>query len=154
MANMHKTAPGVDRINKTRQTREQHRLARTSLVLLGLTMTVVGVLALLPVSMGHTTLVLGLFQAGTLPGLARLVSGLVTLAMAAAPRFRPVRWYALVIGLVFGVISIAGGVGGTVFGLYQASAADDGLHALVAVVALGIWGLTEAWSADQVGKTV
>src|SRR5262249_55770974 len=151
MADMHETARGVDGTNKTHENREQHRVARMFLALLGLALTALGVRALLPMQTGHTTLVLGLFQAGALPGIVRLVSGLVTLAMAAAPVFRPVRWYALLIGLMYGVISITGGVGGTIFGLLGTSAADNSLHALVAVVALGIWGLTQDWPTEQLG---
>jgi hypothetical protein len=98
--------------------------------ILGLVLTIVGIA--------------GFFVAGNLLGfevdtthnIVHLLSGLVALFAFSSSQLYS-RWYLIVFGLVYGLVTVIGfTMGGDILGLFHVNAADNYLHLAIAAVCL------------------
>ncbi|MBI1934605.1 DUF4383 domain-containing protein [Candidatus Peregrinibacteria bacterium] len=96
---------------------------------LGVVLTILGVAGFLSDGM------LFLFAVNGVHNALHLVSGLV--ALYAAGSKENARWYLMVFGAVYAVVTIAGFLwNGDIFGIFWTNRADDYLHAIIAITAL------------------
>jgi hypothetical protein len=78
------------------------------------------------------------FQVDTLHNVVHLLSGIVALAAVGAGESYA-RLYLIVFGLVYALVTVVGFVnGGDILGLFETNAADNYLHAAIALVTLGV----------------
>lgn len=76
------------------------------------------------------------FEVGTLHNIIHILSGVVAL-VAASSGDGYARLYLIVFGVVYGLVTVLGfAMNGSVLGLFTVNAADNYLHAAIAVVSL------------------
>lgn len=98
--------------------------------ILGAVLTLVGIAGFVT---GDPLLV---FKIDNVHNVVHLLSGLVALG-AAATSMKYARWYLIVFGVVYGLVTVLGFVSGTdVLGLFEINTADNYLHLAIAVVSL------------------
>lgn len=106
-------------------------MARLYAAVLGAVFVLVGILGFL----GDTKL-FGIFEVNTVHNLIHLVSGAVAL-LAAWRGLGYARLYARVFGAIYALVTILGLVlGGDILGIIHVNAADNALHALIAIATL------------------
>ncbi len=111
-------------------------LSRICAFLLGGTITLIGVFALIP-AYTPNGYVFDIFAVNTLQTGAHLATGIVGVLIALARRGRYAAWYLLAMGMVYGVLTIFGFVfEGNFAGLAYFNFQDNLLHASFALVAL------------------
>jgi hypothetical protein len=77
-----------------------------------------------------------IFQVGTVQNIIHLASGLVAL-ICAALSYNAAKWYLIVFGLLYGVVTVVGFVNdGNVLNIIQVNEADNYLHLGISVIAL------------------
>lgn len=114
-------------------------MLRKTATMLGAVLLVAGIAGFIP---ALTTMddakdphVLGLFEAGTLHNIIHIASGLAALFLAKS--VAGAKLYFKVFGVVYGLVTILGLVGGdNVLGLFDINLADNLLHIAITVVAL------------------
>lgn len=100
--------------------------------LLGIIFIVIGVLGFV------NNPILGIFEVDTMHNSVHLLSGILALAAAASGESLS-RLYLIVFGIVYGVVAIIGfTMAGNILGLFTANAADNYLHAAIALVCLAV----------------
>lgn len=78
------------------------------------------------------------FQVSTAFNVLHLLVGVIGLAAASSGESYS-RMYLIVVGIVYGIVTVIGFVnGGDILGLFDVNDADNYLHAAVAVVCLGV----------------
>jgi hypothetical protein len=114
---------------------------------LGAVLALVGVLGfILPLAPDGN--LLGIFAIDPLHNVVHLLSGIVGLAAGFAAGSRYARMYALVFGLVYALVTVVGFIMGTsVLGLITVNVADNFLHLLIAISALGVYFASSTPSA-------
>ena len=97
----------------------------------------VGVLGFVPGVTTEGGLLLGIFKVSPLHNAIHLVSGLAALIGAASDAYAKV--YFQVFGVVYALVAVVGFVqGDTLLGLVPVNMADNLLHTVIALVALGL----------------
>ena len=126
-------------------------LAKLYAQVFGVVLTIVGIISFLPflqfpAPAGYpagTYLVLGLFAANPLHNIIHILTGLLGLFAGFAAGGRYARYYALVFGIVYALVTIVGIVQvNTVLGLIPINVLDDVLHGLLALAGLAAYFLT------------
>lgn len=97
--------------------------------ILGLVLTLVGVAGFFANGM------LLLFEVDTVHNIVHLASGLVALFAFSSSQLYS-RWYLIIFGLVYGLVTIVGFATGGVFGIMAINAADNYLHLAIAAACL------------------
>ncbi len=98
--------------------------------LLGLVLTLIGIAGF------FTNGMLIVFQVDTVHNVVHLASGLVGLYAFNASQLYS-RWFLIVFGLVYGLVTIIGfAMGGDILGLFMANMADNYLHLGIAAACL------------------
>lgn len=119
-----------------------NNLAKLYATVLGAVLTVVGVLGFVPALAPGGNL-LGIFAIDPLHNIIHILSGVVGLAVAFAARGAYARYYALIFGAVYGLVTIIGFIQGTtVLGLINVNLADNILHLLIAAASLAVFAMT------------
>lgn len=108
---------------------------------LGIVLVVVGLLGFV------NDPVLGIFETDTLHNLVHLASGILALVFASRGESQA-RMFALVLGIVYALVTVLGflGDGDKILGLISYNSADNWLHLLLAVIFL-IFGLKKGGSS-------
>ncbi len=75
------------------------------------------------------------FQVDSTHNIVHIVSGVVAL-LAASTGQSNARWYLVIFGLVYGLVTVLGFMTGSVLGLFEVNAADNYLHLAIAAVSL------------------
>lgn len=121
-----------------------NNIAKTYANILGAVLTLVGILgfvgALTPTtsSAPHGAL-LSIFAVDPIHNIIHLASGIVGLLAANLANGAYARLYAGVFGAVYAIVTIVGFIqGSTVLGLISVNAADNFLHAAIAIVSLAV----------------
>lgn len=121
-----------------------NNIAKTYANILGAVLTLVGILgfvgALTPTtsSAPHGAL-LSIFAVDPIHNIIHLASGIVGLLAANLANGAYARLYAGVFGAVYAIVTIVGFIqGSTVLGLIGVNAADNFLHAAIAIVSLAV----------------
>jgi hypothetical protein len=92
---------------------------------------------------GGSYYLLGIFAVNPLHNVIHILTGLLALGVWLYGGGRYVRWYALVFGAVYAVVTLVGIVqGNTLLGLIPINLPDDILHTLLAAGGLGAYFLT------------
>jgi Domain of unknown function (DUF4383) len=110
---------------------------------LGAVLLVFGILGFFPIFGGPTGNEFGIFAINPLHNVVHIVTGIVGLAAGLSGRVTYARWYALVFGIVYALITIIGFIQGTtVLGIIPVNVADNILHLAIAVSALVVYFAT------------
>ncbi len=113
----------------------------------GAVLLLVGILGFVPALVTDGNL-LGIFAIDGTHNVIHILSGVVGLAAGFAAGNRYARLYALVFGIVYAIVTIVGFVQGTtVLGLIPVNLADNLLHTLIAISALGVYFASSSPSA-------
>jgi hypothetical protein len=132
-------------------------LARLYAQVFGIVLTLTGIISFVPAiqspAPGYVPagsyLVLGLFAVNPLHNVVHLLTGLIGLYAGFAAGGRYARWYALVFGVVYAIVTVVGIIQvNTLLGLIPINTLDDVLHGILAVLGLGAYFL----SASASGK--
>lgn len=100
--------------------------------LFGVVLTIVGVVGF------FMNPVLGIFQVDTIHNIIHLLSGIVAIVAVSTSEMYA-RWYLIVFGLVYGLVTVVGFIQQTtVLGLISINAADNYLHLAISVVCLAV----------------
>ncbi|HEV8191435.1 MAG TPA: DUF4383 domain-containing protein [Ktedonobacterales bacterium] len=114
---------------------------------LGAVLLLVGALGFIPALAPDGNL-LGIFAIDGPHNVVHILSGVVGLAAGFAAGSRYARLYALVFGIVYAGVTIVGFIQGTtVLGIIPINLADNLLHMLIAVSALGVYVASSTPSA-------
>ena len=117
-------------------------LAKLYATILGVVLTLVGILGFVP-GLAPNGNLLGIFAINPAHNVVHLLSGLVGLAAAYAMNGAYARWYALVFGIVYALVTVIGFIQATtVLGIIPINLADNLLHTAIAVVSLAVFFLT------------
>jgi hypothetical protein len=119
----------------------------------GIVLTLVGIVSFIPLlqtsvftasgAPSGSYLLLGIFALNPLHNVIHILTGVLALGAWFYGGGRYLRWYALVFGVVYVLVTILGIVMGTnILGLIPINPADDGLHALLALGGLAGYFLT------------
>jgi Domain of unknown function (DUF4383) len=122
-------------------------IAKLYAQVLGAVLLLVGILGFVP-GLAPDNNLLGIFAIDGLHNVIHILSGVVGLAAGFASSGRYARLYALVFGIVYAVVTIVGFIQGTtVLGLIPVNLADNLLHTLIALSALGVYFASSTPSA-------
>jgi hypothetical protein len=120
----------------------RHRIVRACVAAVGIVLIAISICSLIP-AFTDDDLFLGVFRTGAALVIFRFVAGVALLASSFAGSFAWGRAIAIVLGLAFGVLGLAGGLTtGVVLGLFRVSAVDSSFHALLCTVLLGVGALS------------
>jgi lysylphosphatidylglycerol synthetase-like protein (DUF2156 family) len=126
-------------------------LAKLYATVLGAVLTVVGILGFIP-GLAPGGNLLGIFAIDPLHNVIHILSGVVGLAVAFSARGAYSRYYALIFGLVYALVTVIGFVQGTtVLGLINVNLADNILHLLIAVASLVVFAVTGSKNTVKAG---
>ena len=117
-------------------------IAKTYAQLLGGVLTLVGILGFVPgiTPNAPNGNLIGLFAINPTHNIIHLLSGIVGLAAGFAADGVYARWFALVFGVVYGLVTIIGFIqGNTVLGLIPVNLADNLLHVLITLASLAVY---------------
>ena len=126
-------------------------LAKLYAQVFGIVLTLVGIVSFVPaiqspapgVVPAGSYIVFGLFAVNPLHNVIHLLTGLLGLYAGFAVGGRYARWYALVFGVVYALVTVIGIVQiNTILGLIPINVLDDVLHAALAVLGLGAYFLS------------
>lgn len=118
-------------------------LAKLYATVLGAVLTLVGILGFIP-GLAPNGNLLGIFAIDPVHNVIHILSGVVALAVAFMANGAYARWYALVFGIVYGLVTVIGFIQGTtVLGLINVNLADNLLHALIALATLTVFFITD-----------
>lgn len=110
---------------------------RNFALIFGIVFILIGVLGFIPGITTEEGLLLGIFEVSPLHNVIHLVSGLAALLGAKSNAYA--RMYFQIFGVVYALVAVAGLVqGDTVLGLIDVNMADNILHVIIAVAALGL----------------
>lgn len=127
-------------------------LAKLYATVLGAVLTVVGILGFVPALAPGGNL-LGIFAIDPLHNIIHILSGVVGLAVAFAARGAYARYYALIFGVVYGLVTLVGFIQGTtVLGLIHINLADNFLHLLITLASLGVFAATASKSSAATAR--
>lgn len=119
-----------------------NNLAKLYATALGAVLTVVGILGFVP-GLAPNGNLLGIFAIDPLHNIIHILSGVVGLAVAFTARGAYARFYALIFGAVYGLVTIVGFIQGTtVLGLINVNLADNVLHLAIAAASLAVFAMT------------
>jgi Domain of unknown function (DUF4383) len=122
-------------------------IAKLYAQVLGAALLLVGILGFIPALAPDGNL-LGIFAIDGPHNVVHILSGVVGLAAGFAAGNRSARLYALVFGIVYAAVTIVGFIQGTaVLGIIPVNLADNLLHTLIAVSALGVYFASSTPSA-------
>lgn len=133
-------------------------LAKLYAQVFGIVLTIVGIISFVPAiqspAPGYVPagsyLILGLFAVNPLHNIIHLLTGLIGLYAGFAAGGRYARWYALVFGVVYALVTVIGVVQmNTILGLIPINLLDDVLHGALAVLGLGAFFLTSSASSKM-----
>jgi len=114
-------------------------IAKLYAQLLGIVLTAVGILGFIPFLAPDNNL-LGIFAINSAHNVVHLLSGIVGLAAGFLASGQYARWYALVFGLVYALVTVIGFIQTTtVLGLIPINLPDNLLHTAIAVVSLAVY---------------
>jgi len=117
-------------------------LAKLYATVLGAVLTAVGILGFVP-GLSPNGDLLGIFAIDPLHNSIHILSGVVGLAVAFSARGAYARYYALIFGLVYGLVTLIGFIQGTtVLGLINVNLADNILHLLITAASLAVFAVT------------
>lgn len=105
-------------------------------MIFGVVFLLVGILGLIP---GITSdgMLLGIFEVNTTHNIIHLLTGIIALAVMGKEVMAST--FLKVFGVVYAIVAIWGFVGdGSILGLFHANLADNILHTVIAVIALGV----------------
>lgn len=127
-------------------------MLKKAAMIFGIVFLVIGILGFIP---GTTTtdadgthLLFGLFMVDTTHNIVHIVSGLIGLAAASSAQYA--KWYLIVFGLVYALITIIGLFTENVLGFLHVNTADNWLHLILAVGLLGAgFGLSDEAPAQK-----
>jgi hypothetical protein len=115
-------------------------LAKTYATVAGAVLLIVGILGFFLSPDGY---LLGIFAVNGTHNVVHILSGIVGLAAGLSGRVQYARMYALVFGIVYALVTIIGFIQGTtVLGIIPVNGADNILHLLITVSALGVFFAT------------
>jgi len=115
-------------------------LARTYATALGAVLLIFGILGFFLSPGGNF---LGIFAVNAAHNVVHILTGLIGLAAGLSGRVQYARLFALVFGIVYALLTIIGFIQGTtVLGIITVNGADNILHLLIAVTALGVFFAT------------
>lgn len=121
-------------------------LAKLYATVLGAVLLLVGILGFVP-ALAPNGALLGIFAIDPLHNIIHILSGVVGLAVAFSAGGAYARYYALIFGAVYGLVTIIGFIQGTtVLGLINVNLADNILHLLIAVASLAVFAMTASRS--------
>lgn len=110
---------------------------RSFALVFGVVFILIGLLGFIPGVTTDEGLLLGIFEVSPLHNVIHLVSGLAALLGYKSNAYA--RMYFQIFGVVYAVVAVTGLVqGSTVLGLIDVNAADNVLHVVIAVAALGL----------------
>ncbi len=119
-------------------------LAKLYATVLGAVLTLVGILGFVPALAPNGNL-LGIFAIDPLHNIIHILSGVVGLAVAFTAKGVYSRYYALIFGVVYALVTVIGFIQGTtVLGLIHVNVADNILHLAIAVASLGVYVATNS----------
>lgn len=122
-------------------------LAKLYATVLGAVLTLVGILGFVPALAPGGNL-LGIFAIDPLHNVIHLLSGIVGLAVAFTAKGAYARYYALIFGIVYALVTVIGFIQGTtVLGLIHINLADNILHLAIALASLGVYVATNPSSS-------
>jgi hypothetical protein len=122
-------------------------MAKTLMYVLGAVFIVIGLLGFV------NDPVIGLFEVDALHNIVHLASGILALVFASRGE-GPARSYALVLGIIYALVTIIGFVqGDSVLGIITVNGADNVLHLLLAIVLLAV-GLRRGATATTTNPAV
>ena len=133
-------------------------LAKLYAQVFGIVLTIVGIISFLPAiqspAPGYVPagsyLVLGLFAVNPLHNVIHLLTGLIGLYAGFAAGGRYARWYALVFGVVYAIVTVVGIIQvNTLLGLIPINTLDDVLHGGLALLGLGAFFATASASGKM-----
>lgn len=117
--------------------------ARLFAQVLGVVLTLVGILGFIPGLGGPDGNLLGIFAINPTHNIIHILTGLVGLAAGFAADGRYARTYALVFGIVYLIVTIVGFIqGNTILGIIPTNLADNLLHTLITIGGLGSYFLS------------
>ena len=117
-------------------------LAKLYAQVFGVVLTLVGILGFVPALVTNNNL-LGIFTVDPIHNVIHLASGIVGLAAGFSTGTQFARLYAGIFGAVYALVTVIGFIQGTtVLSLIHVNAADNFLHAAIAVVSLGVYFTT------------
>lgn len=117
-------------------------LAKTYATVLGAVLTLVGILGFVP-GLAPNGNLLGIFAIDPVHNIIHILSGVVGLAVAFTAKGAYARWYALIFGVVYALVTVIGFIqGSTVLGLIHVNLADNLLHTAIALASLAVYFLT------------
>lgn len=107
-------------------------MVKTVTWILGIVLVVVGILGF------FNNPVLGYFQVDTVHSWIHIISGVVGI-LAAMSGESYSRLYLIIFGIIYGIVTIIGFVnGGNILGIFTVNSADNYLHAVIALISLGV----------------
>ncbi len=119
-----------------------NNLAKLYATVLGAVLTLVGILGFVSPLAPNGNL-LGLFAIDPLHNIIHILSGVVGLAVAFTAGGKYSRFYALIFGIVYGLVTVVGFIQGTtVLGLIHVNIEDNILHLLITLASLGVFFAT------------
>lgn len=117
-------------------------LAKLYAIVLGVALVLVGILGFVPALTPNGDL-LGLFAIDPLHNIIHILSGVVGLIAAFSAQGKYARFYALIFGVVYGLVTVVGFIQGTtVLGLIHVNIEDNILHLLITLASLGVFFAT------------
>lgn len=117
-------------------------LAKLYAMVLGAVLTLVGILGFVP-GLAPGGNLLGIFAIDPAHNIVHLLSGIVGLAVAFTAKGAYARWYALIFGVVYGLVTVIGFIqGNTVLGIINVNVADNLLHTAITIASLAVYFLT------------
>ncbi len=125
-------------------------IAKLYAQVLGIVLTVVGILGFIPALAPNNNL-LGIFAINPAHDVVHILSGVVGLAAGFLASGRYARWYAGIFGVVYGLVTIIGFIQmTTVLGIIPVNLADNLLHTAIAVVSLVVFFISSPRSRAAV----
>jgi hypothetical protein len=135
-------------------------LARAYALFVGIVLTIAGIGGFLSflVTGNYTAagapsgsvVLLGIFAVNPLHNIIHLVTGLIALGALAYSGGAYLRWYALVFGVVYALVTVLGIVmGSNILGLIPINPLDDVLHAVLAIFGLAAYFMTSPSAAAR-----
>jgi len=127
-------------------------VAKTILLYFGIILLAIGILGFIPgVSTGYsgTGLLLGIFAINPLHNVIHILTGVVALAAVYYAGGAYVRWYGLVFGIVYAVVTLVGllqilFIDGQFLGVVPINGADNVLHLAITATTLAVYFLSSS----------
>jgi len=125
-------------------------VARSILLYFGIILLAIGILGFIPgISSGYagTGLLLGIFAINPLHNVIHILTGVVALAAVYYAGGAYVRWYGLVFGIVYAIVTLVGlfqifFVDGQFLGVVPINGADNILHLAITVTTFAVYFLS------------